>query len=499
VRTSDNLDRTARNDFSITTGTFELGAPGFLTCNLTVGGDWVRSSSGAFFVPNQNKVTFNSTLNAVTQLQTITVSGVGGNETFYDLEENNSLGLTLSGTTKAYVTNHLYLTSGLINTGTNEVYVMNNSSTAISGDQTNQTLAAYLSSAHVNGNLRRNVIVSTDYDFPVGTSTNYQLASMKFSNIASITNVLASFTSGTSGTFTGCTINTTTIVGMLDGGYWTMTPTGATAGAIYDLTLYETGYSNSVASSNYIGIIKRSNSGLPWSGTNAAGSDGFHVNSTQVLYSGPVAKAVRTNIPTFSDYAIGYSNNIVLPIELTTFAVTPSNNDAVLSWNTSSEYNSDFFAIERSLDGISFTEIGKVEAAGTSISPLDYSFVDYGVNEFSVNKIYYRLRMVDADASFDYSEVRWISTVSAQNEPALVVFPNPFIDQVSVGWNSSDDGRVVLELSDASGKIISHQDVECIRGNNFILLDQYASLAKGVYFLRFICGRTQLTQKLVKQ
>src|SRR6185295_4460393 len=70
VLTSDNLDRCVRNDFSILNGTFELGATGFLTGNLTVGGDWVRNNSGTSFVPNQNKVTFNSTVNATTQLQT---------------------------------------------------------------------------------------------------------------------------------------------------------------------------------------------------------------------------------------------------------------------------------------------------------------------------------------------------------------------------------------------------------------------------------------------
>jgi hypothetical protein len=321
---------------------------------------------------------------------------------------------------------------------------------------------------------------------------------MKLTSIASITNVLASFTTGTSGSFTGCAINGTAIVGMLNGGYWTLTPTGNTVGAVYDLTLYESGYSNTISNANYIGLIKRSNSGNPWSGT-YYGSDGTHQNTTQAFYSGPVAKALRTGILSFSDYAIGYSNDIVLPIELTTFTVTPSNNDAILNWNTSSEYNSDFFAIERSLDGTEFNQIGTVTAAGTSLMPLDYSFIDYGVNEFSVNKIYYRLRMVDNDATFDYSDIRWINSESNTHDATMTVFPNPFTDQVSLMWNSSDNGDAVLQLTDVSGKIISQQNFEFNKGNNFILLNQYSSLAQGVYFLRLVYGRTQLTQKLVKQ
>src|SRR6185295_12479071 len=94
VRISDNLDRCVRNNIGILNGTFESGAPGFLSGNLTVGGNWSRNNVGTSFVPNQNIVTFNSSVNAALQLQTITMNG-GGNETYYDLEENNSPGLTL--------------------------------------------------------------------------------------------------------------------------------------------------------------------------------------------------------------------------------------------------------------------------------------------------------------------------------------------------------------------------------------------------------------------
>jgi len=497
VRTSDNQDRTVRNDFSILSGTFELGTSGFLSGNLTVGGDWQRNASGTSFVPNQNKVTFNSSVNASTQAQSITING-GGNETFYDLEENNSLGLTLSGTTKAYVTAHLYLTNGIITTGSNEVYVSNSASGSISGYQTNPSLGTYLSSSRINGNLRRAVVVSNNYDFPIGTSSNYELATIKFSNVASITNVLGFFTSGTSGTFTNCSINGTSITGMLNGGYWTMTPTGTTSGAIYDLTLYETGYSNSILSSNYIGLIKRSSSLNPWSGT-SFGSDGTHVNSTQVLYSGPVALAKRTSIPTFSDYAIGYSNNIVLPIELIDFIVNQSGNDAWLSWNTASEFNSDYFGVERSFDGENFVQIGSVPAAGYSLTPLNYSYDDDDINEFSSDKIYYRLRMVDQDQTYKYSVVRWINFADHVNETHFSVFPNPFTDAVSVWYNSVRDEQAVIQLCDVSGKIIFEQPIKVSIGNNFFTMNQFSSLVQGIYLLHFNSDRIAFTQKILKE
>ncbi|MFI5134686.1 MAG: T9SS type A sorting domain-containing protein, partial [Chitinophagales bacterium] len=237
---------------------------------------------------------------------------------------------------------------------------------------------------------------------------------------------------------------------------------------------------------------------LPWSGTDF-GSDGIHVNSTQQVYSGPVAKAVRTSIPTFSDYAIGFSNNIVLPIELTYFTVSPSGNDALLSWNTSSEFNSDYFGVERSFDGEQFNQIGIVDAAGYSTLPLDYSFADHDLNEYSADRIYYRLRMVDQDQTFKYSEVRWLDLSGNSDHPMFEVFPNPFSDELSVAWNAAYDGLALIQLCDVSGKIIFEQHDNVVKGNNYFTMNQFSSLAQGVYLLRFSSGRNTFTQKVIKE
>jgi len=461
--------------------------------DILLGGNWLRASSGNFY-PNFRAAFFNGSL-----AETISVTG-GGTETFDYLVIDNPAGVSLSSSpsTSVNINYGLTLTNGIVSTGTNQIYVKSTASNAISGYKTDPTQASYTSSSRINGNLRRNVVVNTNYDFPVGTSSNYDLATLKFSNIASITDVLGYFTSGSSGTFTGCEINYTQIIDMLNGGYWTLTPTGSTTGANYDLTLYETGYTNFLNPPSTMGLIKRSNSTLPWSGTDY-GSDGVHVNSTQQVYSGPVAKAVRTSIPTFSDYAIGFSNNIVLPIELTDFTVSASGNDARLWWNTSSEINSDYFGVERSFDGEHFTQIGAVIAAGYSTMPLDYSFTDKDINKSSADKIYYRLRMVDQDQSYKYSSVRWLDLYGNADQTVFNVFPNPFNDAVSITLNSVDDGIALLELSDLSGKIIFEQSVKVMKGNNFLTLNQFSSLAQGVYVLQLIAGSAKVTRKMIKE
>lgn len=499
VRTNDNADRAVRNDISILSGTFELGATGFLLGNLTVGGDWVRNASGTSFVPNQNKVTFNSAVNAITQLQTITMSG-DGNETFYDLELNNSSGLTLSGTTNAYVNHQLTLTSGLFNTGSNEVYVTSTASNSVTGHYTDQTQVNplnYTASSHINGNLRRNVVAATGYDFPLGTSSNYQLATLYFTNVASITNVLGYFTSGISGTFNSCTINYTPVIGMLNAGYWTLTPTGSMTGVNYDVTLYETGFTGFTGTAISTGVIKRT--GVQnWSGTDF-GSSGTHTNSTQQMYqSNTIAKVVRTSVPSFSDFAIGYSNGTALPIEVTTFTASLYNDDAVIEWNTSAEYNTVRFAVQRSLDGKQFIEIGSVQAAGFSALPLKYSFIDPAIRETGADKIYYRLQVFYTTEEPNFTEVRWINLTGAQSQEVLV-YPNPFSERVNVSWKAEEKGTAIIQIEDAGGKLISQYSVEVSAGSNFFTLNQLSPLPQGLYLLSITEGHTQFISKLLKQ
>jgi hypothetical protein len=247
-----------------------------------------------------------------------------------------------------------------------------------------------------------------------------------------------------------------------------------------------------------MGVIKRPNSAVDWSGTDF-GSDGYHTNSTQEVYQfWTTAKAVRTSVPSFSDFAIGYSFQNPLPLELTTFTVSPVNDDALLWWNTASEVNSDFFAVERSVDGVEFAEIGTVSAAGFSLAPNDYSFIDPGIRELQVSRVYYRLRMVDTDGTFAHSAVRWLALGESAIGP-LLIYPNPFTEGVSISWYAPQDGSVHIQVADASGRIVTDKIISVTEGNNFVTLGDLSALASGVYVLRLTAGNTTSTVKLVKQ
>ena len=138
-----------------------------------------------------------------------------------------------------------------------------------------------------------------------------------------------------------------------------------------------------------------------------------------------------------------------LPIKLTTFdAKKATGNRVQLNWQTAQETGTDYFEVERSLDGKSFnTSIRRMTAAGNSTTPLDYQTYDnapaQGVN-------YYRLKMVDVSGKYAYSEVRTVNFDGAVRSYTLT--PNPAKEFVMV--KGMDAGASILIMS-TTGQVIS--------------------------------------------
>jgi hypothetical protein len=101
---------------------------------------------------------------------------------------------------------------------------------------------------------------------------------------------------------------------------------------------------------------------------------------------------------------------VILPIELTQFNAVLSDisdNTIKLSWETASELNAGTFVIERANEHLNFDSIAKVKASGNSVVILSYSYFD---TPDWIGQLYYRLRMIDLDGSFTYSDIVSIET-----------------------------------------------------------------------------------------
>ena len=132
-----------------------------------------------------------------------------------------------------------------------------------------------------------------------------------------------------------------------------------------------------------------------------------------------VDNAPLTNNGTLSNFALTASSasnfslhNIVLPITLTRFTVSKQGSSALLQWQTAMEENTKDFIIERSANGIDFTDIGSTPAAGNSHGLLTYAFLD---NDPVEGRNYYRLKERDLDLTPTYSEVKVLSFTRTGN------------------------------------------------------------------------------------
>lgn len=138
-----------------------------------------------------------------------------------------------------------------------------------------------------------------------------------------------------------------------------------------------------------------------------------------------------------------------MPVTLVSFEAKKENQTGIFTWSTSSETNSDFFEMQRSVDGKLWTVIGKISAHGESNSIRSYSYEDQSPNGGSN---LYRLRMVDKDESFAYSRVVNLDF----EKDAVSVYPNPTTASFSILGSSNETSDVLIR--DLSGKLVHQQE-----------------------------------------
>lgn len=162
----------------------------------------------------------------------------------------------------------------------------------------------------------------------------------------------------------------------------------------------------------------------------------------------------------------------VLPIELTALTAKGVGKTAQLAFQTASEKNNFGFEIEKSTDGQKFEKIGFVKGFGTTQTPQYYIFLDARLSQLS----YYRLKQIDFDGQFAYSNV--VTAEPVGSKQSLKVYPNPTNgSQISVelGGNTEE-----VSVVNAIGQTIFQQKTN---GETTLRVD-VSSWAQGVYFVK---------------
>jgi hypothetical protein len=167
---------------------------------------------------------------------------------------------------------------------------------------------------------------------------------------------------------------------------------------------------------------------------------------------------------------------VQLPVTLKLFAVRCNGNKVIANWVTTHEFNSSHFVLQRSIDGVAWTALGSIQAAGNSGVEQKYNFID---NVPAPNGLY-RLAQYDIDASVRYSAVVK-GGCAAQDE--FIVWPNPVTDKLTVSIQSSIASVGRFRIFDSKGVVMRSGTVTLVRGINKFEVGM-VDLAAGVYIVQ---------------
>lgn len=185
-----------------------------------------------------------------------------------------------------------------------------------------------------------------------------------------------------------------------------------------------------------------------------------------------------------------------LPVELVSFDTNISGNTVNLNWATATEVDNYGFEIERkSFNQTNWEKIGFVNGSGNSNTEHKYSFIDE--NPIGGFKLQYRLKQIDNDGSFDYSNVVEIELVPetifiSQN------YPNPFNPSTSIQFTLPSDANVKLKVSNILGESASVLVDDFITAGNHKFEFDAAELPSGIYFYTLeVDGKLWETKKMM--
>lgn len=403
------------------------------------------------------------------------------------LNNTHASGVSIANTFASYptqtgtVSGTLTLTNGIVD----------NASPFVLGISTGTRGTLIYSNGFIKGRFGRWFTTATNTtttgDFPVGKDTA-QTARVEFTTAPTKGGVLtAEFIKSTPGKGgLPLTDASLTVERVANEGFWRI-DNDTIAGGNYTLSLNARKFAGITALAT-LRTLKRPSMGTNWSLDGVAGTN-----------TGTIAipVIVRTGLSGFSEFAIGSGTDNVLPFTKITFTGTKNGSGNVLRWNVENELNNRGYELQRSIDGVNFSEISFTQSKNYSSSAanLEYGFTD--LRPFNGNT-YYRLKIMDNDGSFKFSNVVLVRGLKATTISISGIYPNPSKSYLNVIITSPEQKEVNLQITDMSGKLIKTIVNKVVDGDNLVTLS-LNNLAKGVYNLSVIDGaNTSKTISFIK-
>lgn len=442
------------NDVFVNGGTLN-GAP-FSSATIDVRGD-LNISGGLFFMDGtitelKGDFVFTSgTIDAGTSTLLMNstsnsqrfVGNITGANSLYSVTLNNGTGTQdFQAEGNLELINQLDLTDGRLLSGNNTVYFRADAIAVPANGK---------STSYITGKVTKTISsAGGNFTFPIGNVFRWRPATVSNVSGAGLTWEAQYFTANPTShpLVDNLTQSTTATATISNNEYWIISdgpsaPAGVTARVGLSWGI-ESEVSTEVTERAELQVMAWNDATSRW---NNFGGGSFSAGNTQAQGSFLSASNI-----TFSERILtlgsGDESN-PLPVELVFFTAENQNTNVELEWQTASEFNNDFFEVQRSFDGEAFEVIGIVEGNGTVNQLISYGFTDYSP---LAGETYYRLRQVDYNGDYEYSP---IAKVNREEVSDLTLVPNPTSDQAIYLRLSGFHGEqsVQVKIFDLQGKL----------------------------------------------
>lgn len=239
------------------------------------------------------------------------------------------------------------------------------------------------------------------------------------------------------------------------------------------------------------GVYVSPDRGVNWYDYNTGFSDATLIMDLQLDANNKLIAATHGKGVFRSDL---FTPPITLPVKFTSF--TGQNNDDKndLRWNVEEEFNVSHYELQRSQDGNTFEKIVSISAFNTP-SPRTYSYRD-NIGRVRASKYYYRLKAIDIDEKYYYSDIVVLKT---ESKNGIELVGNPFTNQVSFKYLASEAGKMRIQIADMNGRIVRKEDLNISEGIGNYTINNVGSFSKGIYILEVWINRERYTEKILKR
>jgi len=402
-----------------------------------------------------------------------------GLDAFNELEIDNAAGVTIVNSADATrgisanqaveIDKTLVLTNGRLTTDDNNTLTINTSGTA--------SPATGSASSFVNGKLHKVISNGSSFTFPIGKGSRWGYASVNNTTGGGDRTWYAEYFNGSVTSEPGVNLtpaDPAEIETISSNEYWKISDNPSGASATIGLSWNgQSDVSNDAGDLDELRV-------MAWNTTN---SNWDNLGGTS--HSGGIGNGSLEAISTlsFSERIVTLGSTTTanpLPVEFISFNAEYVNEKVLLTWTTASELNNDYFEVQRSTDGVSFEKIGKVKGVGNSNTLVDYEFAD---RKPLSGLAYYRLRQVDFDGQFDFSNIVSVIVPVTERDFQAYFIPNPTTgDNINLQVVTQNlESKIHIILADLQGNVLVDLAKDPHEVSQGIQLETNGNLSAGVY------------------